>query len=78
MARVAAHLMTVGTYADICELIDLTDNAFLNAVMASAEPGWFTDRAWRYWTNYLTRRTDRPDRILAAASSAVRPAIGGF
>jgi hypothetical protein len=47
--RVVAHVMNIGDYGDVQELIGSVGEAYLRRVLVNAEIGQFNDRSWHYW-----------------------------
>jgi len=46
---VAAQVMNLGDWEDICALSRVVGDDYLRYVVQHAEPGMFDDRAWHYW-----------------------------
>ena len=46
---VAAQVMNLGDWEDICALWKVVGDAFLRFVIEHAEAGMFDERAWHYW-----------------------------
>lgn len=47
--RVIAQVMNLGTFEDMQKLAKEVGDDVLSDVIAHAEPGQFTPRAWAYW-----------------------------
>ena len=75
--RLVAHLMSVATYRDVCELIDLAGPTYLRTVLAVAPADWLTPRAWRYWQRHLgfVIKREAPIRWHFAPTSRLVPRL---
>lgn len=51
--RTLAQIMNLGTYEDIRAIEAAFDREELVAVLAHAEPGWFSPRSWEFWRGRL-------------------------
>ena len=51
--RIAARVMSAGTYRDVCELVDLAGRAYLVHVFITAPYHWFSQPAREYWQRHL-------------------------
>ncbi|MBC7983264.1 MAG: hypothetical protein H7Y02_05345 [Candidatus Obscuribacterales bacterium] len=47
--RVVAHVMNIGDFDDVQELIVAVGDDYLRRVLVNAEIGQFNDRSWHYW-----------------------------
>jgi hypothetical protein len=56
--RTLAQIMNLGTYQDIRAIEAVFSNKELIAVMARAQPGWFSDRSWEFWRGRLSTSAD--------------------
>ena len=52
--RTLAQVMNLGTYRDIRAVEAVFSGNELVAVMARAQPGWFSDRSWEFWRGRLS------------------------
>jgi hypothetical protein len=51
--RILAQIMNFGTYDDIRAIEAAFESEELIAVMARAQPGWFSPRSWDFWRGRL-------------------------
>jgi hypothetical protein len=51
--RIAARVMTAGTYRDVCELVDLAGRNYLREVFTTSPRHWFSAPAREYWARHL-------------------------
>ena len=51
--RIAARVMTAGTYRDVCELVDLAGHNYLLQVFTTSPKHWFSGPAREYWERHL-------------------------
>jgi hypothetical protein len=47
--QVAAQVMNLGDYEDICRLSEAVGEDYLRCVVKNAEAGMFDTRSWHYW-----------------------------
>src|ERR1700678_2534602 len=47
--RVAAQVMTLGTFEDLTEMVEVTGEDYLRRVLQQAEDGQLNARSWHYW-----------------------------
>ncbi len=47
--RVAAQVMTLGTFEDLTEMVEVTGEDYLRKVLQQAEAGQLNTRSWHYW-----------------------------
>ena len=47
--RVLAQVMNIGTWDDLCRLVEFFSEEELADVLRSAEPGEFAPRSWSFW-----------------------------
>lgn len=72
--RVVAQIMNLGTYDDILKLEAALGRPHLVDIMLRAEPGWLSDRSWKFWRGQLSFATGEalpetaPRRAFDAAS----------
>ena len=52
--RLIAQVMNIGTFEDVCRLIELVGESALLQVLQHAEAGQFNERSWAYWHYRLT------------------------
>ena len=69
--RIAARVMSAGTYRDVCELIDLAGRAYLAHVFVTAPYHWFSQPAREYWQRHLRLGPPMP------RTSRAKPAAPG-
>ncbi|WP_293624639.1 hypothetical protein [Salinisphaera sp.] len=82
--RIAARVMTAGTYRDVCELVDLAGRDYLLWVFNTSPQHWFSAPAREYWQRHFdasVRSATRARRMGAlglqqAAQAQQRSAIG--
>jgi hypothetical protein len=62
--RIIAQTMNLGTYDDILLLEQTVGQARLAEVMLRAQPGWISDRSWKFWRGRLSSATEAaiPDK----------------
>ncbi|MES1941208.1 hypothetical protein T5B8_13258 [Salinisphaera sp. T5B8] len=68
--RIAARVMSAGTYRDVCELVDLAGRDYLAWVFSTAPREWFSDPAREYWQRHLSSSGRYPARTRAASTLA--------
>jgi hypothetical protein len=63
--RILAQVMNIGTWNDICRLVELFTSQDLQTVLDKAEIGQFNERSWHFWHNRLTGKVPpMPRRVL--------------
>lgn len=63
--RIVAHVMNIGDYEDVLELVEQMGEDELRRVLAQAEIGQFNARSWTYWHYRLG--LVRPDQTVPAS-----------
>ncbi|MDR1580100.1 MAG: hypothetical protein LBS35_07065 [Synergistaceae bacterium] len=63
--RILAQVMNLGTWNDMCRLVELFTPRELQDVLDKAEIGQFNERSWHFWHNRLTGNVPpMPQRVL--------------
>ena len=65
--RIAARVMSAGTYRDVCELVDLAGHNYLLQVFTTSPRHWFSAPAREYWERHLDIARGVASRRAAAA-----------
>jgi hypothetical protein len=47
--RVAAHIMNIGAWEDVVQMVDAVGEDYLRHVLKTAEAGQLNARSWHYW-----------------------------
>jgi len=51
--RIVAQVMNMGDFEDVQRLLAVLGAKVFREALAKAEPGWFNDRSWSYWSYRL-------------------------
>ena len=63
--RILAQVMNIGTWNDMCKLVELFSREELLHVLNTAEIGQFNERSWHFWHNRFSDKVPTmPERVM--------------
>ena len=64
--KILAQVMNIGTWDDMCNLVELFSQIDLLDVLNAADIGQFNERSWHFWYNRFSEEIPpMPKRILS-------------
>jgi hypothetical protein len=64
--RIIAHVMNIGSWGDMCKLVEFFPQQELINVLNKAEIGQFNERSWHFWNNRFSDKIPpMPQRVMS-------------